>query len=176
VTIDRTIVVAATIGFLLAGCASTPPPTDSALTLADTKSAAQLLRNDAAQRLPSVMVKDVVDLFDTSVSCQTTAVDPDGTMRAWTSGATLMITNSQAARIDIVSERLIAAYTDAGWAATVLANHVTRLESPTRPTILVEPVEKSDGIAPMILIETTGPCVLTAGVDSDEVKQLEKAK
>jgi hypothetical protein len=122
------------------------------------------------------MVKDVVDLYDTSVSCGSDEGHPDGTMRAWTSGATLMITNSQAARIEIVSDRLVTAYTDAGWEATALANHVTRLESPTRPTILVEPVEKGDGIAPMILIETTGPCVLTAGADSDEVKQLEKAK
>jgi hypothetical protein len=165
---------------VLTGCASFGAPATQRvstpkLTLSDSKEAAQLIRNDAATRLPDVMVKQVADLTDVSVACGDASTDASGVMRAWSSGATLLITNSQAARIDIVSTRLVQTYVDSGWTATTEPSGATTLEKEGKPVISVVSVSKDDGPQPLIRIETAGPCVATDGPDSLEVRELEKA-
>jgi hypothetical protein len=166
------------VGALLSGCASLGAPSSQLApgpSLADSKAAAQLVRNDAATHLPEVMVKQVVDLSDASFECDETAGDSAGLMRSWHSGASLLITNSQAARIDIVSQRLVQAYVDNGWTATVDSDGTTMLSKEGKPDISIDPVEKGQGPQPLIRIETTGPCVATDGAGSAEVRELENA-
>ncbi len=165
---------ALSVALLLAGCA-TSGTAEPLLTLADSKAAAQLLRNDALIRLPNVMVKEVTDITDTSVECGDKSKDPTGLNRAWVAGATLMITNSQAARIDIVTQKLVTSYVDEGWEATIRADSSTQLTLASRPTMVVTPQDKAAGVPPLIRVETTGVCVVTGGPTSAEVIELEKA-
>jgi hypothetical protein len=151
-------------------------PVDTSVpTLRDSKEAAQLVRNDAATRLPDVMVKQVTDLTDISIGCGDATADSGGLMRSWLSGATLLITNSQAARIDIVSSRLVQSYVDSGWTATLQPHGEILLEKEGKPAISLTSVGKDDGPRPFIRIETAGSCVATDGPDSTEVRELEKA-
>ena len=164
----------------LSGCA---PSGDSAgtgevqATLAETKSAAQLLRNEAASRLPDIIVKQVNETTDVSESCESPAKDPEGLSRSWLSTTSIMLTNSQSARITTVSEELAQSFVDQGWVeSTEAADSQTLIALSNKSSLAhiefsVEP--KAEGQKPAIRIATTGPCVTTGGADSDEVRSLE---
>ena len=64
---------------VVSGCAGTTAPGEGAVTatLSQTKSVAQLLRNEAASRLPHIVVKDVNETLDVSEACETDADDGD---------------------------------------------------------------------------------------------------
>jgi len=167
-----------TAGALLSGCAASAGTGAGArATLAETKSAAQLLRNEAASRLPDIIVKEVNETTDLSESCKPVADDPEGRERSWLSTTSILLTNSQSARIDKVSQELAQSFVDQGWVegSEASANQtliaLTNTASLARIEFSVEP--KAKGQQPAIRISTTGPCVTTAGIDSDEVKKLE---
>lgn len=165
---------------VLSGCASSggsagTGPTEA--TLAETKSAAQLLRNEAASRLPDIIVKQINETTDISESCESESKDPNGLQRSWLSTTSIMLTNSQSARINTVSEKLAQSFVDQGWVEVKEASDNQTLIALSNKSSLahiefsVEP--KADGQKPAIRISTTGPCVSTAGAESDEVKTLE---
>ena len=155
---------------LLAGCSSAPEP----LTLARTKSPVQLLRNDAWYRLPEVMVKEDSDTTDASEACDD---DPSGRMRSWHSSTIALVNNSQAPRVVLAGDNLAASYVEQGWAAersdegNAVLTVLTRTSSVA--VIEIEAVEKTDDHRASIRITASGPCVETAGADSDEVRELE---
>jgi hypothetical protein len=163
---------------VLVGCAS--PAAESSpldelgdLTLVESKAPAQLLRNEAASRVPTVVVQDVAEMADASVSCLGADVDPGGLARQWQSTATFLVTNSQAARVVTVAEGLAASFADQGWAPEVV-DGATMLSSESSPVVIaITAVPKSSGMHAEIRIATTGPCVLTDGPGSDEVVRLE---
>ena len=154
---------------LLAGCSSAP----QALTLARTKSPVQLLRNDAWYRLPEVMVKDDAETTDVSKAC-----DDNGAMRSWTSSTVALVTNSQAPRVVTAGDNLAASFVEQGWEAARSEEGGAVLTVLTRGTsvavIEIEAVEKTEAHRASIRITASGPCVVTAGADSDEVRNLER--
>jgi len=164
---------------VVSGCAGTTAPGAGAATatLSQTKSVAQLLRNEAASRLPHIVVKDVNETLDVSEACETVADDPDGLLRSWLSTTTILLTNSQSARIATVSDSLAQSFVDQGWTQTHTDSDNQTLIALKSETSLAEiefSVEpKVKGQEPAIRISATGPCVPTAGAESDEVKKLE---
>lgn len=169
---------AALLLLVLAGCAtpaaqSTPLDDLGELTLVESKAPTQLLRNEAAARVPLVVVQDVAETTDASISCLGVDVDPDGLARQWQSTAIFVVTNSQAARVVTVTDGLAASFTEQGWVPTS-ADGATVLSSTTSPVVIrVAAIEKADGNHAEIRITTTGPCVRTDGPESDEVVGLE---
>lgn len=156
------------VALVLAGCSSEP----DALTLVETKSPVQLLRNEAWYRLPEVMIKEDSDTTDTSEAC-----NDDGAMRLWRSSTVALVTNSQAPRVVTAGDNLAASFVEQGWEAERREEGAAVLTVLTRTTsvavIEIEAVEKTDAHRASIRITASGPCVLTAGADSDEVRKLE---
>lgn len=179
------VAAAALVVLTLAGCAgqsASPGAGSSGITLAQSKSPVQLLRNEAASRLPSIIAKDVAETGDTSIACLSAEEDPEGISRAWHSSLTLLVTNSRAASIHVVTEDLVASFVEQGWvaaageadaAASVALTVLTNGTSPV--TIELQELPKAEGQKAAIRITTVGPCVDTDGTGSDEVTALESS-
>lgn len=164
---------------VLSGCAGATGAGSGEVnaTLTETKSVAQLLRNEAASRLPHIVVKAVNETVDVSEGCKSVGEDPDGRIRSWMSTTTILLTNSQSARIATVSATLAQSFVDQGWVESHTDSENQTLIALSSETSLahiefsVEP--KAKGQEPAIRITTTGPCVETDGAESDEVRKLE---
>jgi len=167
---------------ILAGCAA---PTSSSnapdgdypdVSLTESKSNVQLLRNSAKSRIATEVIESSADT-DTSVACLSTAEDPDGTIRQWLSTTEVNLVRWHAWRVDDVADILIDTFADQSWniaeiagehaeAATLLTNGNGLAE------IQVEAVGTDDDSAATIFVTVSGPCVKTDGADSDEVTDL----
>jgi len=175
------IVPVASAIVLLTGCAGggegTAGAADPQPTLAETKSVAQLLRNEAASRLPEIVFKEINGTNDVSEACESATDDPDGLSRSWLSSMTILLTNSQSARIATVSQELADSFVADGWVEKTSdstdATLITLTNENSLATIAFSVEPKADGQEPAIRIATSGPCVPTAGEGSDEVLQLE---
>ena len=161
------------------GCSSgAASPGESGVTLAQSKSYAQLLRNEASSRLPEIVLKQVAESSDVSVACDDS--DPQGLSRSWSSSMSILVNNSTAARIQKVADDLAASFVDQGWKAKIDegstdALAVTTLRSATSlADIAITATSKGADQVPSIQITATGVCALTGGPDSDEVTMLEK--
>lgn len=158
----------AVICLALAGCSSAP----DTLTLVETKSPVQLLRNEAWYRLPDVMIKEDSETTDVSEAC-----DDEGALRLWRSSTIALLTNSQAPRVVTAGDNLAASFVEEGWEAqrseegTAVLTVLTRKSSVA--VVEIEAVEKTEAHRASIRITASGPCVMTAGADSDEVRTLE---
>ena len=164
--------------FALSACATAQPGSLDAEKLADatlveTKSTVQLIRNEAASRVPDIVVNDLTEVSDASAACRSTDIDPDGFARHWLSSATIDLTNSQAARVGTIATDLVASFADQGWTAEVSDGATLLTHEATLVELSITAVEKTSTEHAHIAITTTGPCVLTAGPDSDEVLKLE---
>ena len=155
---------------LLAGCSAEP----EGLTLVETKSPVQLLRNDAWFRLPDVMIQGDSETTDVSAACDD---DPDGRLRLWQSSTIALLTNSQAPRVITAGDDLTATFVEQGWEAARSEEGNAVLTVLTRASsvavIEIEAVPKTAEHRASIRITASGPCVETAGADSDEVRALE---
>jgi hypothetical protein len=164
----RLLVIPALLIALVGGCSTD----DGALSLVETKSPVQLLRNEAWFRLPDVMIKGDQETTDISVAC-----NDDGTERSWLSRTTALINNSFAPRTDGVAKELVASFTSQGWTSTEKTDsestEYTLDKENSLAVISVLAVEKTADHRASISISITGPCVMTAGPDSDEVRSLE---
>jgi hypothetical protein len=192
-TIIATSLVALAISGLT-GCASpssgsTVPGTYPDVSLAETKSPAQLLRNEAASRLPEAAIGQIIEAQDTSVACLSENDDPEGTVRSWHSIVNVLIVDDGTFEVNTLANDLVASFVDQGWQARSLGGNATSvrkfLESadsladiqvsglapdPNRPSTAMEDAVDQ----PTVQIEVHGPCVRTAGATSDEVTALEK--
>ena len=154
----------------------------SKLTLAQTKSPVQLLRNEAASRIDEFIVENVDETEDLSVACKTEAADPLGLSRSWTSSVEVSLKEGSAWRASIVADELIASFEKQGWIASRGAPSAvtyTGLKSETSAATIGLTVTTEDLAAATpakLLITSKGPCVATEGAESDEVKKLETAK
>jgi len=181
-TLGAVAIAAAVLG-VVAGCAGAgagaEPGVASDVTLAQSKSYAQLLRNEASSRLPPIVLKEVAGSSDSSVACEEASDDPDGLVRSWTSSTDILVTNSTAARVQKVADDLIASFVDQGWSAdsgTGSTEELTVTELTSKASLAsieIATASKADGQAPGITITATGVCALTGGPDSDEVTKLE---
>ena len=160
-----------TASLALAGCADST--TGDAMTLTSTKSPAQALRNEIAGRLPSGVV-DGVEEADHSESC-----DAKGLVRSWRSTATVSIAPLSAGHLEAVTYDLVASFVDQGWeagtrdASSKLFEY--RLTSNTSPADIriTGDLGGENKSGASVLIVVNGPCVVTEGPDSAEVKKLE---
>lgn len=163
----------------LVGCASSAESSadlgtgvSTELSLVETKSPVQLLRNDVASRVPAIAIEGVAELADVSVACGGPE-DAAGIARSWRSTATFLVSNSRVATIDGVIASIAEEYTKRDW-STEVDGSATVLSSDVSPaTISIEAVHRGEGKQPAIRIATSGPCVATDGENSDEVKELE---
>lgn len=172
------VAIALIVTSLLAGCASSSA-SSSELTLAKTKSPVQLLRNEAASRVPTAIIEDVLENEDISISCKTEAVDPKGLVRRWKSSVLMGVETGSSWRVANVTEDIVTSFTDEGWVASrgpASTVTVTILESEmSSATIeITATLPKEDKTGAAVRITTTGPCVGTDGADSTEVRKLEK--
>jgi hypothetical protein len=167
----------ALVVLFVAGCAGTAQPEAYPdLSLAETKSPTQLLRNEAASRIPVEFIEVVDHAQDGSKACQTAERDPDGLIRSWDSSVRVSLKTDQAARLDTIVEELVKSFELQGWqrgtfgGATII--ELTSEDSPV--SIHISSVQPDDaGVGAKIQLSAGGPCVETEGAESDEVLQLE---
>jgi len=171
----RTVValfVALVPALILGGCAEAAP---TGPTLSTTKGPAQLLRNEVADRVPPATVDQIADPIDESIAC-----GDNGNKRAWRSSVLMFVAPDAAWRIESIAEDLSTSLVEQGWAATVNESspsiaQTTLKNAATNAVInltVTQPVDE-DGNGATLAIAADGPCVVTDGPDSDEVKKLE---
>jgi hypothetical protein len=157
-------------------CASGP---DAAATLVETKSPTQLLRNEAAHRLMTGTDEEVAEQTDFSAACKSDAEDPKGLYRSWRSTLLATVPPDSAIGVDQFVGALATSFAEDGWVlkesrgADDAAKVSTMTKSGSIATLTFTSTEDT-GDGATIYIESSGPCVLTAGQDSDEVKNLER--
>jgi hypothetical protein len=155
--------------------------TDAVLTLAQTKSPVQLLRNEAANRIDEFIVETINETEDLSTPCKTEDVDPLGLERSWTSSVEVSLKQGSAWRATIVADELVASFEAQGWIASRGAPSAvtyTGLKSENSAATIGLTVTNEDvaaGTPAKLQITTKGPCVTTGGAKSEEVTRLETA-
>ncbi len=169
--------------------ANTVPGDYPDVSLAETKSPAQLLRNEAANRLPAEVIDQIIESEDVSVACLSEKDDPQGLIRSWHSTADVLIIDDGVVNASTLVNDLSASFEEQGWTSRSLGGNASvtskLLESDTSladiqiagynindtmaSTGLEQKVEQTT-----VQIQVHGPCVRTAGADSDEVKGLQK--
>lgn len=172
---------------LLAGCAADTGEA-AELSLGQTKSPVQLLRNDAAGRIPPAVIEAVEEAQDLSVACLDEADDPMGLRRSWHSTAIVTIEDGAKWRIETVVTDLVDSYVDQGWVARPLGGSSTvkntlltsdasfaeiRVASKVPDADVVSTSTEEIIEAALIEVQVHGPCVATAGAESEEVTSLE---
>ena len=162
--------------FLLSSC-STGQASLGTETLAETKSPVQLLRNAAAQRVDEAVVAEVRPGADGSVACLDENENPGGLVRQWISSVELALV--EGSDLTAISNQLIESFVTDGWerrdpssgesfALTILSTDDSVAQ------VQIEASAESEG--GLVRITSTGPCVTTAGPDSDEVRTLEDSR
>lgn len=155
----------------LAGCGGSNA--SETVTLAETKSPAQALRNEIAGRIPTGVV-DGVEETDLSESC-----NAKGLVRSWRSTATVSIAPLSAGRLEAITDDLVASFVDQGWEASTrdasskLFEHRLTSDTSSADIRITGDLGNEDRSDASVLIVVNGPCVVTEGPDSDEVKKLE---
>jgi len=159
------------------------------LTLAATKSPVQLLRNDAAGRIPPAVIDSIEETDDTSVACLEEEDDPTGIVRSWHSTAIVTVEAGSVWRIDDIVDKLVASYVDQDWLARSLGQSadfrsslLTSEKSLAEITVIGQRPDEDQSATSTaevvddvtIEIQVHGPCVRTDGAESDEILDLEK--
>lgn len=174
------LAAASAFALLLTGCSSAPETNGKYpdLSLAETKSPTQLLRNEAASRIPEDVIDEIVHSQDISSNCITPENDPDGLIRSWDSSVRISITAAHGAETQSIVDDLAQSFVDQGWdKGTFGVASIIDLTSEKSPVSIHVSVTKADaetGEGGAIQLTASGPCVETDGGESDEVKNLEK--
>jgi hypothetical protein len=158
---------------LLSGCASDGP---TGISLAQTKSTAQLQRNTISGQISPDITASVTRVSDASESC-----DGDSTrkMRLWRSTALIELVPEAASKITLIQQSIAGTFVSKGWDQTSeTVSKDTTLITLTNPNSLavieLTAVTNEDGIGmgANIFVNIAGPCVKTDGPGSDELRQL----
>lgn len=189
--VATTFALAIAVG-TLTGCGEASPGSSAGngeypdLTLAESKAPAQLLRNTAVTRIPSEVILNVGTDIDGSIACLSESDDPDGTVRRWNSSVDVNIVLPQAKNTQAIVDEVIKSFTDGGWMsqaitgakannqAHLLTNGTSSAASVSTSQVRIEAVIAGDEASSYIHIDSLGPCVVTEGADSAEVKDLGK--
>ena len=158
----------------LSACSSTPAESE----LLATKSPTQLLRNEAANRLLTGTDDSVGAQDDYSAACKSEAEDPEGLYRSWRSTLLAEVPEDSAIGVDQFVGALATSFSEDGWVFTeehqgAVGKVTTMTRSDSIVTMTFTASEEA-GEGASVYIEAIGPCVLTGGPDSDEVKNLEQ--
>jgi len=178
--VRRTIVGLAVLAVAATGltaCASEPEAPDaSTMTLAQTKSPAQLLRNEAASRIPEAIVEEIAQSTDKSTACETVEQDPDGLLRKWDSSVRVVLTEKGGFDVESVVENLVGTFIAQGWERGSHGGSIVKLTSKSSPTtihISSVAANAEKGTTSIVQLKASGPCVTTEGTESAEVVDLE---
>jgi len=153
----------------LGACSSSEP---TGLTLAQSKSPVQLLRNETASRIPAGLVAEVINSSDASENCRTPETDPEGLERSWKSSARITLTPE--ADLDLVMSKLFISFREDGWEqGTFGSDTIIEFTKPDSVAKIHITTSSKEGEATAIQVKVSGPCVMTAGEKSDEVIKLE---
>ena len=156
------------------------------LTLTESKSPAQLLRNTAVSRIPSEVILNAGTDTDGSEACLTETEDPKGYIRRWKSSVDVNLRLPEAPNTQAIVDGVLATFTDEGWMsqaitgskannqAHLLTNETAGTESVSGAQLRIEAIVASDGASSFIRVEAIGPCVITGGASSAEVTELGK--
>lgn len=183
----------AALALIMLSACSTPQPSSVPgdypdVSLAETKSPAQLLRNEAANRLPAAAIDQIIESEDASVACLSEKDDPQGLIRSWHSTADVLIVDDGSTSAQDLVNDLAASFEAQGWTSRSLGGNASvtskLLDSETSlADIQVSGYNVNDTMASTgleqkveqttVQIQVHGPCVRTAGAESDEVTVLE---
>jgi len=190
--------LAVLVAVTLAACGAADTDTAQTASLATTKSPVQLLRNEAAGRIPPAVIESVTETEDTSKACLGEDEDPLGLSRSWHSSARVLVEDASAWRVDAVVDGVADSFVEQGWVARPLGGSATErvilLSSKTSPAEIRLSATRPDPDAPAdppaqadtatagavaadavtIELSVHGPCVATEGTDSEAVKKLEE--
>ena len=166
-----TVVAAAAIVLSLAACSEEK----TGLTLAETKSPVQLLRNEAASRVPAGLVAEVENSSDASVNCRTEETDPEGLQRSWKSSVRIVLAPD--ADLDLVLSKFYVSFREDGWEQGTYGSDtiVEFTRDGSIADIHISVKDAKDDAPAELQVQVSGPCVMTDGESSDEVKKLEVA-
>ena len=143
-----------------------------------TKSPTQLLRNEAANRLLTGTDDNVGAQDDYSAACKSDTDDPEGLYRSWRSTLLAEVPDGTAIGVDQFVGALATSFSEDGWVFTEEhQGSVGKVTTMTRSDSIVTmtfTASEEAGEGASVYIEAIGPCVLTGGPDSDEVKNLEQ--
>ena len=165
--------IAAVAAILLSGCSDTE---SAGITLAETKSYAQLQRNTISGQISPDITESVTRVTDASESC-----DGDDTrnMRLWRSTAQTELTSEAAGEITRILQSITGAYVSEGWKSQseVLSTDTTfvSLVNPSSLAVIeLTAVTNVDGIGmgANLFVDIAGPCVKTDGPGSAELADL----
>ena len=159
---------------MLGGCASDESAGE--VTLAATKSTAQLQRNTISGQISPDITASVTRVTDASESCGN---DETRHMRLWRSTALIELVPEAADKITIIQETIEGTFVSKGWESTSDAmSKDTTLVTLTNPNSLavieLTAVTNVDGIGmgANLYVNIAGPCVKTDGPGSAELAQL----
>jgi hypothetical protein len=172
----RLVVPLSVIAILaLSGCGGA---SEEALTLADTKPPAQLLRNEAAGRIGDLVSISEVETSDRSDACEAEINDPEGIERRWRSTSIVTVSTENTDAVTIIDD-VATTFAEHEWVKANRDGAETRVRVLTKENSTVElhlsalrDDDEGDGVA-QIEIAAFGPCVVTAGAESPEVTSLE---
>ena len=174
----------------LAACGEAPTPVSVPsgeypdLTLAESKSPVQLLRNEAVSRIPEEVVLNAPSNIDGSQACLSASEDPEGVIRRWTSSVDVNLNLSEAPNTQVIVDGVLATFTDDGWMsqsvtgskatnqAHLLTNETAGTTSLSLAQLRIEAIVAIDGKSSFIRVQVIGPCVVTDGARSAEVTEL----
>lgn len=170
-SLGRALPAAAAFAIVLSLAACSEEKTG--LTLAETKSPVQLLRNEAASRVPAGLVGEVENSSDSSESCRTAEADPEGLQRAWKSSVRIVLTPE--AELDLVLSKFYVSFREDGWEQGTYGSDtiVEFTRDGSIANIHITSREAKDGAPAELQVQVAGPCVMTDGEGSDEVTRLE---
>lgn len=180
----RFIAAAVVIGLgavALAGCSAAPDAVDSQLTIIDSKGSSQLVRNLAVEDVLAAQVgrlghattseAEAPVLEDSTVACLSAANDPDGLKRWWRSAA--VVTLADPAAGEETRDALVDDFVERGWTAGELtASGTVQFERDDSNSKVFVGLVPKGGISELT-VTVDGPCVDTAGADSEEVLRAE---
>lgn len=157
----------------LAGCATVG---DGGLTLQAVKSPIQLLRNEAANRVPKTDIASVDHPFDTVEACRSSDEDPQQTWLTWQSSVLMTFTVAASGDMKSVRNTLADSFQAQGWTEGV-ADAVSSIKLQKKSSIATISIYTTSGDAAAaqggtLRIDVDGPCVQTPGAASDEVRRL----
>jgi len=167
-----TIAVCLVVAPALTACSGA----SDAVTISESKSTVQLLRNVIADTIDDSAIQGVTKNDDAALAC---GDEPDEDRFFWRSSVLLDIVGASDRDIEGAAAGAVAALEKSGWIsaeADPVAHSVTVELTSTESlaTIRITSTDDADGDGrgASVFVVVNGPCVKTAGADSAEMKAL----
>lgn len=168
-------ITVAVIAIALSGCAA-DETAEATLSLADTKSAAQLIRNTISGQISPEITAAVTDVTDASETCNS---DSKSLMRLWRSTARTELTPDAANKVTTIQQTIAGSFVSKGWTSeseklSDSSTIVTLTNPSSLAVIAITATDDDDGVGTgaTLLVNIAGPCVKTDGLGSAELQQL----